>query len=161
MMTFDLYLLPGRDPQWIHDRMDPDLGPGQYHPVGKGHSWILVHLAPYSWKITLVWSWGWISGEAKEGVFVSGVNSMCKPVHVCSNIHSKKSQTNQLGFTYSKALRSINLSESSRCLLLEIWGVFCYFSELPFTYMNFVLIWLGYHLNLNRHKLLKTKWNFK
>ncbi len=35
-------------------------------------------------------------------------------------LHSKKSQTNQLGFTYFKALRSINLSESGRCLLLEI-----------------------------------------
>ncbi len=40
-------------------------------------------------------------------------------------------------------MRSINLSESSRCFLLEIRGVFCYFSELPFTHMNFVLIWLG------------------
>ncbi len=60
-----------------------------------------------------------------------------------SSIHYKKSHTNQLGFTYSKALHSINLSESSRCLLLEMRGVFCYFSELQFTYMNFVLIWLG------------------
>ena len=84
-------------------------------------------------------------------------------------IHSKKSQTNQLGFTYSKALRSINLSESSRCLLLEIWGVFCYFSEVPFTYMNFVLIWLGLFIlcHLCKHalkwcsyRLICLGWNF-
>ena len=85
------------------------------------------------------------------------------------SLHSKKSQTNQLCFTYSKALRSIYLSESSRCLLLEIWRVFCYFSELPFTYMNFVLIWLGLFIwcHLCKHalkwctcRLICLGWNF-
>ncbi len=74
-------------------------------------------------------------------------------VMTLGHIHSKKSHTNQLGFSYSKALRSINLFQSSRCLLFEIWVIFCYFSEVPITYMNFVLIWLDLcnycHLNID------------
>ncbi len=49
-------------------------------------------------------------------------------------IHSKKFHTNQEGFSYSKALCSINLFEWSRCLLFEIWGIFCYFSERNFKH---------------------------
>ncbi len=78
--------------------------------------------------------WGWLPEKW----------CMCNRIISTSDlVHSKKSHTNQLGFSYSKALRSINLFQSSRCLLFEIWVIFCYFSEVHFTYMNFVLIWLG------------------
>ena len=53
-------------------------------------------------------------------IFITDVSvSVSITIDIYQLIHSKKSQTNQLGFTYSKALRSINLSESSRYLLLE------------------------------------------